>query len=159
MPLAQPPGCRSCRDGGQWTHAGNKDGQPRFIEDVHAELAHMADSDGRLLRAELFSKMKRAERGKLRFGADARTDDVDLLYRGHREILELRLHDVTAIDESGALVDRHTRLYFTERAAVTDELLSLALFTKSPGPVGLAEQNGHIDEASARLMRHVRAGR
>ena len=164
MALAQPPGVRSCRasdgtpgKGGEWTHCvpDSKVGYS-FLSDLDSELSStsMAESDLKVYKRELLNRMKRAERGELIYGPDARHHDVFDLSRSRNQLLELRHNDVTTVDDSGEMAERHARLYFAERAQVCGELLSVAFFTKAPGPIGLDEQDEHIDRAMARLMRH-----
>lgn len=169
MALAQPPGCRSCRNpdgtegsGGEWTHCSHEDETGHsFLSDIDNELnaSNMAESDLHLFRRELLNKMRKAEQGRLRFGPMARNDDVYELERSRNELLELRHTDVTTVDDSGSTVIRLSRLYFTERASRPAELLAIAFFTKAPGPIGLEEQDSHIDAALGRLLSHETRGR
>lgn len=168
MAFVQPPGSRSCLradgtagDGGEWTHCMPRDTNKSFIRDIDSELtsARMGDSDVRIFKRELLHKMKQAEKGLLTYGANAKTHDVYELERSRQELLELRHSDVTTVDDSGAIVERLSRLYFTERVGYDGELLAIAFFTKAPGPIGIEEQNGHIDEARGRLLSHEAQGR
>ena len=63
----------------------------------------MGDSDRRLYRVELRDKMKRAELGRLAYGADPKRHDVFALERSRNNLLELRHDDVTTVDDSGRL--------------------------------------------------------
>lgn len=168
MAFVQPPGSRSCLQtdgtagyGGQWTHCMPRDPNKSFMRDIDSELssATMGDSDTRIFKRELLQKMKQGEKGLLTYGANAKTDDVYELERSRQELLELRHSDVTTVDDSGAVVERLSRLYFTERVDSPGELLAIAFFTKTPGPIGLEEQNGHIDVALGRLLSHETQGR
>lgn len=168
MAFVQPPGSRSCLRangtpgyGGEWTHCISRNPNQNFMGDIDSELASakMGDSDMRLFKRELFYKMKQAEDGLLTYGANAQIHDVYELERSRQELLELRHRDVTTVDDSGAVVERLSRLYFTERVEYVGELLGIAFFTKAPGPIGLEEQNGHIDKALGRLLSHETLGR
>lgn len=165
--LAQPPGVRSCRrpdgtpgEGGTWSHCAGTSTSHIFL-DLAEELssAVMGESDSVLYRQELAHRMRRAQRGDLLYGPDARRHDVCEMESSRKEILELRHDDVTTVGESGEFVTRHGRLYFTERATRVGELLSVAFFTKAPGPLGLEEQDGHVKVALGRLLNHEKQGR
>ncbi|HJF15467.1 MAG TPA: hypothetical protein K8V32_11825 [Enteractinococcus helveticum] len=138
-----------------------KDPTTSFMNDLNRELNNstMGDSDVRLFKRELHAKMKRAEQGLLQYGKNAKTDDVYELIRSRRELLELRHDDVTTVDDSGNMVSRLSRLYFTERKSHDGELLAVAFYTKAPGPLGVEEQNTHIDSARGRLLSHIAQGR
>lgn len=117
----------------------------------------LAASDRAVLIAELFSKMKRAESGDLKFGRGSRFD-VDEM-ECTTCVLELRLSDMeidTGDDiHEGALIRRHVRLYFTEPDAIARELTALKFIWKQPGPIGLREQTEWAKAAAWRADDHV----
>ena len=166
--FVQPPGRRSCLrpdgtpgEGGSWTHCMPKTPSANFMNDLDEELsaAKMGDSDARLFKRELHSRMIRATKGLLAYGPNPKQDDVYELKRSRQNLLELRYNDVTTVDDSGRMATRLSRLYFTERESHAEELLAIAFFTKAPGPIGVEEQNSHIDSALGRLLSHESQGR
>lgn len=116
-------------------------------------LDSLAESDRSVLKAELHRKMLSACAGKLTYGPTSR-DDVFVMAR-RDNVLELRLSSYAEypLDDplNGDPQLRHTRLYFSEPEPCPDQLLALSLRSKCPGPLGVEEQNGHVDEAYSRL--------
>ena len=145
MKLAQPPGVRSCRDGGKWAFCRNaaNGGNYVMVEIGNLENA-LAPADGQLIRQELLVKMRRAEDGALDYGSGAVGGDVELMGIAPT-VLELRL--TSRRGDDGTL---HIRLYFTEPEERDGLLLALKLAWKRPGRLGLEEQNGHAQIAERR---------
>jgi hypothetical protein len=148
--LAQPPGVRSCRDGGKWDFCRNaaNGGNYVMVEIGHLENA-LAPADGQLIRQELLVKMRRAQDGVLDYGPAAVGGDVELMGIAPT-VLELRLSSRRG--EDGVL---HIRMYFTEPEERDSVLLALKLAWKRPGPLGLEEQNGHARNAARRADEHL----
>lgn len=148
--LAQPPGVRSCRDGGKWAVCRNAANGGNYLMGEIAQLDRaLAPADGQLVRQELWMKWQRAQDGVLKFGAAAEGGDVELMSVAPT-VLELRL--MSRPGECGALL---LRLYFTEPEGHERLLLALKLAWKRPGPLGLAEQNGHARTAARRADEHL----
>lgn len=153
--LADPPGVRSCRDGGSWEMGRDRLGGQCFLADLDRLRAAMPESAGVSWAQDIHTKMKRAERGECTFGP-TQQDDVDQMACAPI-VLELRLVDYFGVDPDdpdGEPHRRHTRLYFTEPADEPDQLLLLGLMSKCPGPVGLGEQNVHACRARDRAHEH-----
>jgi hypothetical protein len=148
--LAQPPGVRSCRDGGKWDFCRNAASGGNYVMVEIGKLENaLAPADGQLIRQELLVKMRRAEDGVLDYGSGAVGGDVELMGIAPT-VLELRLSSRPG--EYGALL---LRLYFTEPEGHERLLLALKLAWKRPGPLGLAEQNGHARTAARRADEHL----
>jgi hypothetical protein len=109
----------------------------------------LAPADGQLIRQELLVKMRRAEDGVLNYGSGAVGGDVELMGIAPT-VLELRL--ASRRGEDGTLL---VRMYFTEPEERDSVLLALKLAWKRPGPLGLAEQNGHARTAARRADEHL----
>ncbi|WP_455135260.1 hypothetical protein [Schaalia cardiffensis] len=147
--LTQPPGIRSCKNGGTWEHAKPYlDGKPYIIDSLRKIRArlNMTDADWALLVAELNHLLKRAEVGNLNFDDTQRKGVVCQTGR-HPDILEARLSRSLGVGEDHRLL----RLYFTEPDLRPEMLLSLNLRDKDEGEGGLTEQDQHIDEAQHRF--------
>lgn len=153
--LADPPGVRSCRDGGSWEMGRDRLGGQCFVADLDRLKAAMPESARVSWAEDIRTKMKRAERGECTFGP-TRQDDVDQMACAPI-VLELRVDDYFGVDPDdpdGEPHQRHTRLYFTEPADEPEQLLLLSLISKCPGPVGLDEQNEHAYRARDRAYEH-----
>lgn len=149
-------GVRSCRKGGEWAHAIGPDGKSAFGRAAASLLDGIRSKVVRDdLLADIDAAMKRAERGELQFDygqGDARVaKDVGRCWRAD-DVLEIRI--ALSHDYSGR--DLLLRLYFSEPDDEEDMLLSLNLQYKAPGPLGLEEQNDHIDYAQRVFNRWAR---
>lgn len=142
MALAQPPGVRSCRDGGTWDWVRVNNGVNPVLTEIESFCRGLARADAAAWKAEVAFFMEEATLGHWAFGHD-RT--VAFMARS-RDVLELRLNDWSG----GLPGKRHVRLYFTEPAGHPGLLLALKLAWKVPGPIGVEQQNEHIDEAQRR---------
>lgn len=159
MEIAKPPGCRSTMDpygnpgrGGEWEYVREIDGSTLFLHEIEIFKRGLADSDKALLVQEVILKMNKATEGKLLFGSGSHSD-VDSMGR-RPNVLELRLDDYNGYEEGkiiGVPTRRHVRMYFSEPECMAGKLIALSLKSKCPGPLGLQEQNDHIDEADRRL--------
>lgn len=145
MRLAQPPGVRSCRDGGTFDFCRSASTGGNYVMTEFERLASaLASADLELTRQEMFVKLHRAEGGHLDFGTAAESADVTQMEIAPT-VLELRL--TTRRGEGG---DMLIRLYFTEPEERDHTLLGLKLGWKRPGPLGLEEQNRHARCAARR---------
>lgn len=154
MRLADPPGARSCRDGGDWELARDERGTSRLYTDLEELLGPLAESEKAVLVEDIRQKMKRATIGKLTYGR-GRAFDVDRIESTHC-VLEIRVIDHACPTGGVELVQRHTRVYFTEPAELPRCLLFLSLKSKCPGPEGVAEQNTHAALAQRLADEHCR---
>jgi hypothetical protein len=148
--LAQPPGVRSCHDGGEWALCRNAANGGNYLMSEIAQLdGVLAPADRQLIRQELGMKWQRAKDGVLTYGAASDGGDVELMSVAPT-VLELRM--ISRPGEHGALL---IRLYFTEPEERDSILLALKLAWKRPGPLGLEEQNGHARVAARRADEHL----
>lgn len=152
--LAQPPGVRSTRrrdgtagEGGTWVPARDSagDGGSHYAHEIARVLRGAPSIEIAVTKAELATKLRRATQGLLTFGADGDVDQMSVAPR----VLEIRIKSVKAVGFS-----LHIRLYFTEPAHEPGCLLMLLLEGKSPGRIGLEEQNDHARAADLRIDRH-----
>lgn len=160
METEEPAGCRSTTRlgrqgrGGSWNVVRDQEGRNNFLIDLENLTRGLAESDDRLLRRELLSRMRRAQEGRLSYGEGSGADVCQM--QRHRCILEVRLRSHVSYDNNDPLdgdpVPRLVRLYFNEPASVPDVLLHISLRGKCPGPIGVQEQNSHVDEAYGRLF-------
>lgn len=91
VPLAQPPGAHSCRDGGTWDHARRSHLEgPYLIEELHAfrEELYLSNSDWEDFLAEVSSLLRKAEKGRLNF--DSRPTSVSINGLAHK-VLQIAL--------------------------------------------------------------------
>ena len=126
-----------------------------FVTDLDALLAGLPESAVANIKADIRQKMLRAERGECTFGR-GRHYDVDEI-ESTRLVLELRIVDHNALDPDdpeGDMVQRHTRIYFTEPEHVPDLLLLMSVRSKCPGPEGLQEQTDHAGDAQTIAEEH-----
>jgi hypothetical protein len=153
--LAEPPGVRSCRDGGKWEMGRDRSGNQRFVGDLDRLKASMPESARANWLQDIHTRMKRAERGQCTFGPTS-SHDVDQMACAPI-VLELRMSDYfgrNPEDPDGDPHERHTRLYFTEPEHSSGQLLLLGVMSKCPGPVGLEEQNKAAVQAKNRAFEH-----
>lgn len=149
MRLAEPPGVRSCRDGGEWTWCRASGGRPHVLLEVEELKKRIkTDVERNAMVAELADRMRLAEQGDLKYDEGEGGDVVQMEVA--KRVLEVRLPD--RHDEDGER--HHVRMYFTEPAHVDRQLLALKLAWKHPGEIGLEEQNQHAIEASNRADNH-----
>lgn len=158
MRLEQPPGVRSCRDGGTWDLAQtNTDPARGYVTVELTQLKSvMPPGEYTLLTAEIVRMMEDAQAGDLDFVTNTggrRVGDVDQMAVAPT-VLELRLQTTTGTRDG----ERIVRLYFTEPAELPDALVALKLASKYPGELGLEEQSAHAREAAVRGDDYV-AGR
>lgn len=157
MRRAEPPGVRSCRDGGNWEMARAAQGGTTFYVDLNRLLGPLEESEREVLRADIHQKMMKAQLGTCVFGR-GRSFDVDTI-DSTRSVLELRLVDharPTQDGDSDDLAERHTRIYFTEPDHLPRCLLFLSLRSKCPGSEGLAEQDADAAAAERIADEHCR---
>ncbi|QGH70785.1 hypothetical protein [Pseudactinotalea sp. HY158] len=153
MRLQQPPGVRSCRDGGTWKLAGDGDRASYLKMEIMSLREVMGGSDWQMLFAELEQKMRDAQGGWLTFVTDRpgrRVGDVEQIGVAPN-VLELRLSATTGESDG----QRRVRLYFSEPVELPGALLALKLASKYPGEMGLREQNEHARIASRRGDEHL----
>jgi len=146
--LAQPPGCRSTTAylGGSWDFVRIDGGRLHFLTELENICAILpSDLDRSIFRSEFKRLLKRAETGKLTLTVDDIKGDVDLM-QSQTDVLEIRM--MTRRSTSGE--DLLIRMYFSEPDTHPDLLLGLLLTWKSPGPIGLEEQDVHAAEAQRR---------
>jgi len=147
--LAQPPGIRSCHDGGVWEHCRERSsGRNHWMIELENLLRECVEVDRLLLKHELHHLMRSAAAGTLKFGAAAEGGQVDQMSVAPL-ILEIRLS--TRPGDEG--VEQIVRLYFTEPDHAPRCLLAAKVAGKRPGPLGLVEQSAHAREAEARVHR------
>ena len=154
MELAQPRGCRSCRDGnhepgygGDWENSRDIQGCTGFYDELNQLVALMFDVDRHAFRVELRDRMERAERGTLTYG---RKGDVEQVSRADvvLELRHLRRRDVSE-------QPHNVRLYFTEPMSEDGQLLTLKIAWKTSDKKGKLKQNDQIDEAQRRADEHA----
>lgn len=143
--LAKPPGCRSTTPslGGTWDFVRVDGGRLHNLTELEQICAVLpSDLDRSIFRSEFGQLLRRAAAGRLSYGADG---DVDVI-RAQTDVLEIRM--MTRRSTSGD--DLLIRMYFSEPDTHPELLLGLLLTWKSPGPLGLEEQNAHAAEAQRR---------
>lgn len=153
MRLVNPPGARSCRDGGTGDFARNAAGATSFFAELASILDHLPETSQANLREDIHRKMRRASEGKLRFG---KNEDVDQMVSAPT-VLEIRIIDHFSWaedDPDQEPLKRHTRIYFTEPEPIDRCLLELFVASKCPGPEGLDEQNQDVQVAARRADEH-----
>lgn len=150
LSLEQPPGIRSCRNGGTWEHAREKSTQRiHFIEDLKAYKSNsgISQNEWELLLAELRALLQAAERGDLNFDSTNQKGIVCQCMSAP-DVLEMRIQ--ATINFDGSI--RQARLYFAEPEVAAHQLISLSLQFKQSSTLGLAEQNQHMAAANQRLI-------
>jgi hypothetical protein len=132
MRLAQPPGVRATRDGGEWEICRDGRGATWMMRELEALCGRLGDHQAAMLRAELRDKMKRAAQGTLTYGS-GRNGDVELM-AATRDVLELRLTSRSGADGDSM----HIRLFFSEPDETPALLCALMLLeaTWPRGPGG-----------------------
>lgn len=152
--LASPPGVRSCRQpdgtpgqGGYWDRC--KLLLSSHADDFTACTQHLTPHARAFLAAEIRNMRARATTGELHLQRPG-DDQGEVVLSHHRpRILEMRF-----TKQRGDEGEQHTRLYYTEPNHEHGLLLHLSLAWKRPGPMGLAEQDGHMRQADRRLDHH-----
>lgn len=144
MELAEPAGVRSCDTGGAWDACRGPGARNSnyWMAEYEAMRRLCSEADGRLVKAELRSKMKRAEAGGLVFGKDRDVNRMNVC----PIVLEIRIRKNIGTDDG----DRVIRLYFSEPAHVDGLLLASKLGYKHP--LGREEQDAHALEAGTRIQ-------
>jgi hypothetical protein len=144
--LAEPPGVRSCNQGGAWDACRGPGGRNTnyWMAEYEAMRRLCSEADGRLVKAELRTKMRRAELGGLVFGKDRDVNRMNV----SPIVLEIRVRKNIGTDDG----DRVIRLYFSEPANVDGLLLASKLGHKHP--LGKAEQDEHAIEAGNRVRAY-----
>lgn len=143
--LIQPPGCRSCRDGGTWDWVRLPGGGNPFRHEYDSFREWLPEFDRPAFEAEVLTFMRLAAQGQLTFGKKRMVDRLS----NTRDVLEIRLNDWAGARPG----KRKVRLYFTEPAERDGMLLALKFAWKAPGPMALEEQDAHAREAQARYDR------
>lgn len=141
--LADPPGARSCGEGGSWQccRAPGRHNTNYWMAEFEALSRQCSRADGRLVKAELRKKMRAAELGALDYGPDR---DV-IQMRVCPIVLEIRVRRNVGAEDGNRVV----RLYFSEPAHVDGMILAAKLGWKHP--LGKAEQDAHAEEAGERV--------
>jgi len=153
MKLAEPPGSRSCGEGGEWDVCLDENGESWFSKELKALWGRLGDHAAAMVKAELREKMKRATLGTLVYG-EGPEGDVEKMY-ATRDVLELRL-SATAGDDGDTL---HIRLFFSEPEELPGRMCALMVFWKRPGEIDLDDQSAAARAASRRLAEWNHAGR
>lgn len=156
MRLAQPPGIRSCREGGEWedAHSPGDPRQPYVRYEMDQFKALMPEGEYFLLAKEIVEMMKDAKAGALNFvqrePSGRRQGDVDQMAVAPT-VLELRFDTTTGAQDGSRIV----RLYFTEPVELPGSLVARKLASKYPDDAGLDEQSAQAREAAIRGDQHV----
>jgi hypothetical protein len=146
--LAQPPGVRATRTGGEWKFIRGP--APRscnyFIEEYEQFLLQCSEAERFLIKDEIASLMRSAEAGRCTFGR-GRGYDVDFM-TCTTLVLELRLMTVPKRSAWGPV---HLRIYFTEPEHDPGSFYIAKFAWKIGGALGLKEQTKHATEAERRI--------
>lgn len=148
MRLAQPPGVRSCRDGGKWEVCRNERGANYWMGEVEALKAALTEVEFALSQQELRQKMAAAMEGELTYGSGAEFDVEQMA--SAPDVLEIRLDTRTGDNDQTMMI----RLYFSEPEELPGRLVALMLAWKRPGPIGVDLQTKQAQVASRRLNEH-----
>ncbi|WP_166390282.1 hypothetical protein [Nocardioides ochotonae] len=159
MLIAQPPGVRATRDGGQWVFCrGGDTGTNHVLHDFEALAGRLGVHVREMVRQELYSKMQRAQRGELAYGS-GREFDVEQMACA-QDVLELRLADRPAPEETREDEEDddflHIRFFFSEPLVRPGMLCGLMLIWKRPGTIDLEHQTASAQRASLRLNEFSR---
>lgn len=139
----RPPGGRSCggTGGNSWAYARDAAGAMPFLADVERLRGSFPSAESSALYlAQVKEHMGWAAAGRA-------PSDIVKQMRSSPDVLELVLPDW--IFTGGRM---HVRLYYSEPHALPATLVALRLLTKRPGPIGVAEQDRQIAEASELLL-------
>lgn len=153
--LAQPPGIRSCNEGGRWELCRDSRGAAHLVAEREQLRNDLAESDWAVTMQELRDKMYRAQDGDLIFRSPWRREhDVDFM-ACTTVVLEIKLPTASgAEDDSGEAEIRMVRLYFTEPQQIPEVLVALHLAWKPGGREGLKVQDDQALLAQARADEH-----
>lgn len=158
MRLAQPPGVRSCSEGGEWTLCRDARGVRWVFSEFTGLEQRLGEMEIRMVRAELRDKMKRATEGDLGYGPgpDGEVEHMAVT----QDVLELRLSSRSGdIDEDGVEDTLHIRMFFSEPVELPGQMCTLMLYWKRPGEIDLEDQTDCARRASRRLDEWQRSGR
>lgn len=149
--LAQPPGIRATRTGGEWKHVRGPAPQSvnYWMVEFEAFLRTCPPVDQFLVKDELAALLQRARDGRCTFGRGAGFD-VDHM-KCAPLILELKF---MTQPRHGGRQKVHLRLYFSEPDHTPGEMYIAKLAWKVDGKWGLRDQDAHAREAQQRVIHH-----
>lgn len=147
--LVEPPGARSCRDGGTWETCRGSQGSNFLVNDLQSLETRLPAHTLSLAKAEMRDKMSRATRGDLTYGRGPAAD-VERIAATH-DVLELRLAARSGDSGTKLLL----RLFFSEPVERPGVMCALMLYWKRPGPIDLSDQTEQAKLASRRLHEHL----
>jgi hypothetical protein len=144
--IAQPPGVRATRDGGEWKFARGTSGSNFVMNDLATLEVRLGPPMLAMVKQEIFFKMRRAQFGQLTYGPGPEHDVEQMA--AAPDVLEIRLSDRGGDDENLL----HLRFFFSEPLALPGLMVGLGLLWKRPGRIDLALQTQMARRASIRLQ-------
>jgi hypothetical protein len=157
MRLADPPGVRSCRDGGEWTICRSETGAKWMFAEFTGLEQRLGANETAMVRAELRNMMHRAMDGQLSYGPGPEGQVEQMTATS--DVLEMRLSSRSGeVSEDGEEDTLHLRMFFSEPESVPNGMCALMLYWKRPGQVDLADQTASARVASRRLDEWNRSG-